>query len=214
MNAVKVLCPKCSAPVPTDQVNMAKDLAYCPQCRDAFSISETIGGSPDADTFVEPPPGTWRRVEDGASIIGASTRSPIALFLIPFMGVWSGTSLGGIYGSQIIKGEFDLFRSLFGIPFLLGTVMLGSVALMAVFGKVEVTIGRTSAVFVGIGPVGWTRRFDWSTVTSIREDSNGGRGSSKVIVLEGKDRLAFGTGLNESRRYFLLRTLKQLQRGA
>lgn len=211
---MKVLCPKCSAPVPTDQVNVAKDLAYCPQCRDAFSVSDMLSEGPGADALAEPPAGAWRRVEDGASIIGASTRSPIALFLVPFMCVWSGGSLGGIYGSQIIKGKLDLGLSLFGIPFVLGTVMLGSVALMAVFGKVEVTVGRASSVFVGIGSIGWTRRFDWSTVTSIREDFGGARGSNKVIVLEGKDRLAFGTGLNESRRFFLVRALKQLRRGA
>ena len=50
--------------------------------------------------------------------LGATTRSPIAFFLVPFMCVWSGGSLGGVYGSQVLNGEFDLGISLFGIPFI------------------------------------------------------------------------------------------------
>ena len=36
-----------------------------------------------------------------------STRSCIAFFLVPFTLFWAGGSLGGIYGTQIAKGEFN-----------------------------------------------------------------------------------------------------------
>ena len=64
----------------------------------------------------------------------------MAFFLVPFMCVWSGGSLGGIYGSQFFQSKFDLSMSLFGIPFVLGTLLFGSFALMTVCGKVVVSI--------------------------------------------------------------------------
>ena len=38
--------------------------------------------------------------------------------------IWSGGSLGGIYGTQIANQEFSLLQSLFGIPFIIGTINL------------------------------------------------------------------------------------------
>ena len=85
---------------------------------------------------------------------------------------------------------------------------------MTIFGKVEVSVGNTSSVFTGIGPVGWSRPFDWPEIQTIREGgakvgypgSHGG-----VVVLEGRTRLTFGSGLNEQRRYFVLNALKHLK---
>ena len=92
--------------------------------------------------------------------VGATTRSVSAFFLVPFMLVWSGFSLGGIYGTHIVKGKFDPMMSLFGIPFVLGSVLFWSLALMAIAGKVEVRIrGEEGTIFTGLGVLGWTRRF-------------------------------------------------------
>ena len=33
--------------------------------------------------------------------------NPVAFFLVPFTGLWSGFSLWGIYGSQWTSGKFD-----------------------------------------------------------------------------------------------------------
>lgn len=211
---MKIQCPKCNSEVPSEQVNMATDLAFCPQCNEGFKISESIEDVVDAAVLRDPPHGAWfQRNMDGV-VIGASTRSPIAFFMVPFMLIWSGGSLGGIYGTQIVKGEFDLTSSLFGIPFLLGSILFWVVALMAVCGKLEITIGRDSKVFLGIGPLGWTRRFDWSGVNAIREDfaMTGNNGKLQAgIVMEGRTRIKFGTGLNEKRRYFVLNALKHLK---
>lgn len=68
-----------------------------------------------------------------------------------------GGALGGIYGSQIMAGEFNLMLSLFGIPFVLGTLFLGSIALMTVCGKVVVSTSYDQGkIFTGVGPFGWT----------------------------------------------------------
>lgn len=211
---MKIQCPKCKNVAPADQVNMATDLAFCPQCNEGFRISESIDRETvNPEILRNPPKGAWFRKEMDRIVVGASTRSPAAFFLVPFMCVWSGFSLGGIYGSQIAKGEFNLGMSLFGIPFILGSLLFWSLALMTICGKVEVSIGRLSSVFVGVGKLGWTRKFEWSTVQNIREDGatmNYPGSQQGSIVLEGKERLKFGSGLNEQRRYFVVNTLKYL----
>jgi hypothetical protein len=134
------------------------------------------------------------------------------------MCVWSGFSLGGIYGTQVAKGEFDLGMSLFGIPFVLGTLLFGGIAVMTVCGRIDVIVEDTAGrLFTGVGPFGWTRRFDWSEVTRIEEDVLGYQYSGsngQVISLVGKTRLKFGSMMSEARRYFLLQGLRVLRQRA
>lgn len=212
---MKIQCPKCKQIVPSQQVNVSTDLALCPVCNEGFKISETFDmDTVNAGILNNPPKGAWFRTESDKVVVGATTRSPYALLLVPFICVWSGGTLSGIYGSQIVKWEFDLFLSVFGIPFLMGTVLLAIVTLMAICGKVEVFIGKVSTVFVGIGSWGWKRNFDWVTVETIRETGAGMGypGSHQgAIVIEGKEHLKFGTGLNDQRRCFVLNVLKYLR---
>ncbi len=211
---MKILCPKCHRPVPAGQINVATDLAFCPPCNEGFKLSEAVDASPaNAQVLDNPPRGAWLRREANRVVVGVSTRSPMAFFLVPFMCVWSGFSLGGIYGTQILKGHFSLFQSLFGIPFVLGSILFWSLALMTICGKVEVTLGDASSVFTGVGRLGWRRRFDWSAVQSIREENMSVQypgGQPAALVMEGAERVKFGSGVSEKRRYFLLTALKSL----
>ncbi len=131
------------------------------------------------------------------------------------MCVWSGFSLGGIYGTQIVRGEFSLAMSLFGIPFIMGTVLMGSHALMTLCGKVEVAVenGRAT-VFTGIGSLGSRQRFLWDGVGSLRTTLKPSRkgGTSEQITLEGTTRVDFGSRLNAERLHFVLSALKQMRR--
>ena len=147
--------------------------------------------------------------------IDASTRSPIAFFLVSFMLVCSGGALGGIYGTQIMNGEFNLMMSLFGIPFLAGSVLFWAIAIMAVAGKVEVTIrGKLGQVFVGVGSLGWKRPFRLDEVESITEEvtesrsQKGGRTTSHKILINCPKPVRFGSGLNDERRQFIIQALR------
>lgn len=213
---MKVRCPKCSGGVPPDKVNVATDIVFCPACNEAFRLSDCVGASnTDGSVLDSPPRGAWVTEDVQEATVGASTRSPVAFFLVPFMCVWSGGALGGIYGSQIASGEFDLMMSLFGIPFLLGSIIFWTLAIMAVCGKVVVRVSHEQgSVFVGVGSIGWTRLFNWTDMQTIREDRAnvyhyGGYGAG--IVLEGTSRIKFGTNLSEKRRYFMLHALRQLR---
>lgn len=212
-------CPACKRPLVADNINIRTDLALCADCGNIARPSMLADADFDADALKRPPKGAWHRETMNEHVVGATTRSPVAFFLVPFMCVWSGGSLGGIYGSQIRAGEFNLFFSLFGLPFLIGSVVFWSLALMAICGKVEVRLrDRRGVIFVGVGAIGWKRPVDLAEVDRITQEGTrtnypGHRGSS--ILLEGKTRLRFGTNLSEPRRLFILDALKTIKaRGA
>jgi hypothetical protein len=166
-------CPLCRSPIGIDDINVATDIALCRRCGKTFSFSEVVGGSANtAPDLTAPPDGAWfEQLADGFRT-GATTRSWMALFLVPFTCVWSGISLGGIYGKQISSGTFDPASSLFGVPFLLGSVFLIGYCAMTTMGKVELSQrGGSLSVFTGIGRLGWTRSYLWSDFSSAREDS-------------------------------------------
>ncbi len=212
-----ILCPTCNNPVLPADLNIATDVAFCRACNKPFAVSDVVHGYTKAQAVFDkatPAPGTWFHDDGVETRIGASTRSPVAFFVVPFAAIWSGFSLGMLYGTQIVSGKFNIIFSLFGIPFLMGSVIIWSIALMLIAGKTEVRIRSGEAtVFSGIGALGWTRRFSVSEITTIREDWSGlrtNRQPRKMIVLEGARRITLGTMLNESRRYFLLQSLRSV----
>ena len=76
---------------------------------------------------------------------------PIAFFLIPFTCVWAGGSMSGIYGSQILRRTFDLKLSLFGIPFLIGSIGLVVACLFMLFGRRVLTLSAGhGSYFTGV----------------------------------------------------------------
>lgn len=208
-------CPKCQSNIPNAHINISADIAQCPECSHLFKISENIGYN-QVDTIFDrsnPPQGTWIQEDFNSFIIGATTRSWLALFLIPFLCVWSGFSLSSLYGTQILEGKFSLFNSLFGIPFVIGTILLGGYTLMTIFGKVELSLNTEGGtIFTGIGAIGRTQRFLWSEIDKVYEGiSHGNRGRIvKEIKLEGKSQLTFGSMLNDERRFYILKTLQQM----
>jgi hypothetical protein len=125
----------------------------------------------------------------------------------------------GIYGTQIIKGHFNLPMSLFGLPFLIGSCFLVSFCAMMTLGKVSVSVhGDRLAVFTGIGPFGITRTASLSEFKTISEDFASGamnnNRTSRVIRLEGSRSMAFGSMLSTERRYFLLAALRTALSGS
>jgi hypothetical protein len=214
---VIITCPSCQQPIDRSGINPATNVAWCASCGQGHALSKLIGADIDEEddarpvNLSDPPPGAWH-IDDGQTVrIGGTTRSPMAFFLVPFTAVWSGSSLGGIYGSMIAKGQFHLYEALFGLPFLIGTIALVGFCLMTIFGKVEVRITPSAGeVFTGVGSVGWTRRFNPTTILSVNETmAYRSKGVPQMgIALEGNRRLVFGSMLNTDRRYFVLHALR------
>lgn len=208
-------CPNCKKDVLFENINIQANIAKCDACSFVFKISDILEMEPD-DGFDmnDPPKGAWIGTGMNRVVIGATTRNPIAFFLVPFMLVWSGFSIGGIYGSQIISGEFDPFMSLFGIPFIIGSIVFWTITLMTIWGKVEVSISREGGkVFTGLGKIGYTRKFSWDEVSGISENSTSLKypgGQKEALRLEGKKRITFGRGIRDNRRYYIYRSLKTI----
>jgi hypothetical protein len=203
--------------IPLDDVNVSTDLALCRRCGETWDYSDLVkDGELPAVNLMEPPRGAWfRQMPPRSFEVGVSTRSAAAFFLVPFMCVWSGFSLGGIYGSQIVKRHFNPTMSLFGIPFVLGTLLFGSIALMAACGKVTVRVdGDAGVIFTGVGPFGWRRRFSWNGVSAIRRTEKRGNreSSSEQLTFEGEKRLNFAAGVKAERLDFMLAALRQMSR--
>jgi hypothetical protein len=230
---MQITCPTCRAKIATDDINVSTDVALCRSCGNTFHISEILGGTssilaslvnsvvpPSGPVDLNSPPsGAWYRPEADGFTAGASTRSWSALFLVPFTCVWAGGSMFGIYGTQIIKGHFNLPMSLFGLPFLIGSCFLVSFCAMMTLGKVSVSVhGDRLAVFTGIGPFGITRTASLSEFKTISEDFASGamnnNRTSRVIRLEGSRSMAFGSMLSTERRYFLLAALRTALSGS
>jgi hypothetical protein len=213
---MKVSCPSCSGLLSASDINVASDVAVCPHCAEVFAVSSIVSAGRQVTNFnvLQPPSGVSFYDSGFEWTITASTRSPIAFFLVPFMFVWSGFSLGGIYGGQIAAGKFSLLLSLFGIPFLLGTLLFGSIAIMAVCGKIVISSMRNQGrIFTGVGPIGWTRTFDWGSINAIEENetfNNSSRRTGYTIALVGQTRLKFGSMLSDEKRFYIVQTLRKL----
>ncbi len=214
---MKLRCPACDAALPAEQINVRTDLALCAACGELSRVSDLSDETEqDALPPSTPPPGAWQKIAMDVRRYGATTRHGVAFMLLPFTLVWSGGSLGGIYGSQIKSGKLEPLLCLFGLPFLVGSIALIGCTAMALAGKVELRLrGAKGEVFTGVGSLGWTRRFDLAEIERITEEPTirshpGGHGWT--ILLAGRERLRFGSGLNENRRRFLLGALRAAHR--
>ena len=99
---------------------------------------------------------TYRRVD------------PHVLFLVPFTCLWSGMSLGAIYGPQVANRAIDVKMALVGLPFLFGTVFLIGMILFALFGRRTLTLRRgRGTYFRGVGPFGVTTAFEFDGRSAV-----------------------------------------------
>jgi hypothetical protein len=124
---------------------------------------------------------------------------------------WSGFILGVIYGSQVHARKFDLRLSLFGLPFLAFSVFFGILTLLAVWGRVVISVnGDEGKLFTGVGSVGKTRKFKWGAIREIHKGTYMSPTQSRYpqVVLEGDSRLSFGAGVQRTRLDFMLEALQ------
>jgi hypothetical protein len=191
-------------------VNVAQDVALCRSCGKATPFSIVCGISEiDLGVLSSPQRGVQvSREADGSQKIVYRRFSPALLFLIPFTAFWSGLSIWGLYGSQIHEWKFDMEKSLMGLPFLLGTVVLLGVILFMIFGHWVITLNRgQGTVFVGVGPLGWTRKFTFNRdsivslkMTSIQRNDVPQKG---IAVTSGEKEIVFGTTFSENAKKYI-----------
>ena len=219
-------CPECGLPIETADLAPAQGLAVCRFCEKPFPLAACQTAVPFAQRNIvaelTPPKGVdVVETMDGFRLT-LSSRSCIAFFLVPFTLFWAGGSLGGIYGTQIAKGKFELLQSLFGLPFLVGSVFLIAVTAMAVAGRsvVELAGGRLNLRTGALG-IYRTKSADWRDVRGCRltEVTRRGRSSYSTsyqveVAVEGAEPLRFGVGAERETMLWVTRFLAgRIQRG-
>lgn len=220
-------CPDCGLPIETADLAPSEGVAVCRFCEKSFTLAVCQAAVPFEQRNIVPelalPKGvTVEETMDGFRLT-LSTRSCIAFFLVPFTLFWAGGSLGGIYGTQIAKGEFNLTMSLFGLPFLAGSCFLIALTVMVVAGRcvVELAGGKFSIRLGALG-IYRTQSADWDDVLSCRlaEVSRRGRSSYSIayqveVAVEGGRTLKVGaTGAERATLLWVSRFLAgRIQRG-
>jgi len=219
-NEAEYRCPVCNAVIGLEDVNVAADLALCRSCGNTSPFSIVVNSSEILLHSSEIPP-RWIRLEkdfSGATLITYHRISPVLLFLIPFTALWSGLSMWGIYGTQIQKGQFDPEQSLFGLPFLIGTVILLSIIVYLLFGKWKITLRKgTGTVFVGMGPVGWNRHFVYNQnslvsmqTTNVKVNDVSQKG---ILIRTDENDFVFGALIkDEAKQFIAAAILKEIKR--
>ncbi|MBO9492341.1 hypothetical protein J7384_18410 [Endozoicomonas sp. G2_1] len=204
---MEVNCSNCRIKIDSNNINVSKDTAYCDSCESLTSLSSLLESTPSSTFDTAQPVKGVQVLDNGYKwSIEASNRSLMAIFLVPFTLVWAGGSLSNIYGTQLLNSEFDPVQSLFGLPFLIGSIVLTSITLMSLFGRTYVSNDNGKAlVFIGIGSIGWYRRFDWINIDRVTESESS---QNKHISLEGSKRLNLGWGLSSEKLYYMSNFLK------
>ena len=186
-------CPTCSKTILSDDVNVAKDVAYCRSCNRAHSLSALIHTSnlTEGVNLDRPPSGVRYDLHEGHLTVSATHRSlaaaagtlAIALFWNGIVSVFVLIAIAGTLRNLHVtvptwfptpdnmNGSVGttLFLWIFLTPFILiGASMIGAFFL-SVGGRTEVRADPTGGtVFTGVGPIGYRRRFMPSHVSDVR----------------------------------------------
>ena len=210
IRSMKPTCPRCRKPIPPDQISMATATVHCPPCGEIFAIPDLLSQASEPVDLANLPKGLRYEEWAGGFRATVSQRSCVIFFLVPFTVVWAGGSLSGIYGTQIARGKFDLGASLFGIPFLLGSLVLTGLCLFMLFGYSAVeSSGGTGRVSRGIGPVRWHRRFASADVTGIEfQPRSGETAASAALLLADGRRVPIGLPPDQQRATAFIAVLR------
>jgi hypothetical protein len=193
--AVSPVCPRCKGEIPGEDINVAKDVAYCRHCNLAlrFSLLTDRANQNDEVDLNQPPPGTCFRREADGLLLSVNNRSPGgALGLLFFSLLWNGIvsvfvlltlsatmhrlgiSLPSWFPAFAAKSgslpwPMITFLWLFLVPFIaIGLLVLGCF-LNCVGGRVEIRLQNGHGIlFRGIGPIGFRKSFEASEVRDVR----------------------------------------------
>jgi len=157
-----------------------------------------------------PPKGVWVKKDIGKEIIGVSTRSKIAIFILIFSIAFSGVTFLGIY-------QFLRLRIIIGLVFMsilvAVSIILWKHVFFLIFGKIELVMDKNGHdyIFTGIGKAGKRLIINWSSIKNIYEQtSKSSEGvPNRKILIDGDKLLEISLdGINDEKSMFLLQVLK------
>lgn len=239
------MCPLCHRVIPGDDYNVAKDLAFCRACNESFSFADLMQGAElEAGlNLKQPPRGAWYRSDAMETVIGASLHSiPLALGSLAIALFWNGITsvfvciaFSGtmrlahiplpewffspkMNGHLMSLGEV-LFLWLFLTPFILIGLAMISAVFLRICGKTELRVARDAgSIYTGLGPLGWSRKFDPRQVEAVRlvasRSNDSATRESIEISFRNRSPMKFGSMLFGERRKFVAgAATRMLKRG-
>lgn len=195
--------------------NMETDVASCAQCGELFVLSRLVKQTQwlqDLNSVPEPPPGVTYADAPGGWKISAS------LYNTTFFLIFAGAALLflGLAVAVVSDNFFPPTAKANDTPFPLcffGTLGLGALlaCLLQAFGHIEVKDDQgKGSVFTGIGRIGLTRRFLWTRVVEVQEETPYQQNGVPMhrIFLVGAD-ITFGSTLLQSRQRWIVDMLQR-----
>ncbi len=171
MEEMEFLCPKCHIPILDENFDFDKIKVTCPGCSAIFKLDEIISDPVNYEDYLKRCPPTNSKVthDNGITGIEVSVHGCCALIILgPFSAVWAGGSTWIIYGLQFVDGKFELYRSIVGLPFLIGSIVLTYICFYMAFGKMRLTLsGMTLKTFQGFWKLGLTKTYDFESIKQV-----------------------------------------------
>ena len=165
---MRLRCSECGSAIPSEQINTLTDIAYCPECLNVEKISVLVTRSSLVeDVVANPPAGTWFRQSTKEITVGGTTRSGMAIILLPFTLVWCWSWFNAQFG--LIQEGIHMENLVFYVFAGASSLLLLWQLLRSMYGKVEVSIqGDFCQVFEGVWVVGRRRSVALSDILSIQ----------------------------------------------
>lgn len=232
-------CPSCDSPLPAEAINISEGVALCPGCGKLNRLSDVVEHERPSDEVLNNTPSGCSLINQfDETVIRISLRSFggflgtlfFCLFWNAITGVFVLIALAGLYKNLIgplptwfpapdMNGSpmglgMTLFLCLFLTPFVtVGLILLGAV-LLSMGGSLVLRINTEAATIkTGVGPFGWTQRFNPQSVQRVslgksKIETNGKH--KPLIEIEADRTIRFGSTLSESRRDWLIAVLRRL----
>ena len=199
LSAKPFVCPNCGQTLPLADVNVAQDVALCRACNytGSFLAASTVPRLTDEELARPPKRVSLQRGFGDELTVVCRPRRGTLWFLVPFVALWSGGSMTGIYLVPLIQGTFEWHDGLFGIPFLLGTLVLLAIVAYLAFGKTTVTLSKGRVrTFTGVFGLGRTREMECGPGTLLTIEKSNFQSNDvpqpEIVVTSGENRLKFG----------------------
>ena len=216
------VCSQCQSTIPAEDVNVASDVAFCRPCNRATRLSDLVSSSEPLveGSLVEfdptnPPHGTWARggPDDKMELVASHHEIVVLAFVVPcvFWDIFISAFLIPLISVPLNPATLIIWLCF--IPFILYALSWHYRLLNCLFGRTTLRIGHSGGeLFTGIGPFGWTQRFNALEVSDVRceyrrwrdSDGNAQRSTHGMLVFKDGKEMMFGSNCPTERLQFLV----------
>jgi hypothetical protein len=204
---MKLICPKCAAPLPPTDANLVEGVCFCSRCQEYFKISALIAG--EIAARIEKPAYTKLEfVRDADSldlIVPRGGNRGLGLFLLCFALFWNAITWVGLVAS-IARGE--TFVILFLIPFIAIGLGTAAAALYAFCGEFTLAIDRQECCAIwSLFGLHWRKRAPLAEITGVTEGvvyTKNYQPVYGVTINTGSRAIKFGGQLGSDERKWLI----------